>query len=116
MALQEDLYAAVWASLDFNGVPVYSLTIGDPDLAAFLSIGNISQYMGYASIHNYPSHWLRPIFVIHAAFKGGRTDAPLKPIAITETGYYTLTVGVGWGGVPKRLQAGVLLRNIVGIR
>ena len=101
VALQKDLYGAVHADPLLAGVPVYSFTIGGADPSAYPSIGDISPWTDDTNIHSYPPHGLRPIFVIHAAIAGGRTDAPSKPVVVTETGYYTLTNGVGWGGVPE---------------
>ncbi len=113
VALQKDLYRAVRADPSLDEVPVYSFTIGGADPDAYPSIGDISDYTDYANIHSYPPHGLRPIFVIHAAVAGGRTDAPSKPVVLTETGYYTLTNGVGWGGVPESLQASYLLDEVL---
>jgi hypothetical protein len=112
VALQKDLYAAVRGDSALNGVPVYMFTIGGADPAAFPSIGDLSAYTDYANIHSYPPHGLRPIFVIHAAIDGGRTDAPSKPVVITETGFYT-TNAVGWGGLPETMQANYILGEVL---
>ena len=109
VALQKDLYAAVRANPSLNGVPVYMFTIGGADPDAYPSIGDLSAYADFANIHSYPPQALRPIFVIHAAIDGGRTDAPAKPVVLTETGFYTLQNNVGWGGIPESLQASYLL-------
>lgn len=113
VALQKDLYAAVRADPALNNIPVYSFTIGGADPSAYPSIGDISDVTDYVNIHAYPPHGLRPIFVIHAAIAGGRTDAPSKPVVLTETGFYTLTNGVGWGGVPESVQASYLLDEVL---
>lgn len=113
VALQKDLYAAVRADPALNNVPVYSFTIGGADPSAYPSIGDISNDTDYVNIHAYPPDGLRPIFVIHAAIAGGRTDAPSKPVVLTETGFYTLTDGVGWGGVPESVQASYLLDEVL---
>ncbi len=113
VALQKDLYAAVHANPALAGVPVLSLTIGGADPSAFPSIGDISPWTDYANIHSYPPQGLRPIFVIHAAIDGGRTDAPSRPVVVTETGYYTLQNRVGWGGVPQDVQAKYLLSEVL---
>ena len=107
--LQKDLYAAVHANAALAGVPVYMFTLGGVDPGAFPQIGDMSAYTDYANIHSYPPHGLRPIFVIHAAIDGGRTDAPSKPIVLTETGYYTLPQNNGWGGVPESMQASYIV-------
>ncbi len=109
VALQKDLYAAVKADPALKNAAVYMFTLGGVDPGAFPSIGDLSAYTDYANIHSYPPHGLRPIFVIHAAIDGGRTDAPSKPVVITETGYYTLPQNDGWGGVPESMQASYLL-------
>lgn len=109
VALQKDLYAAVKADPALANAAVYIFTLGGVDPGAFPSIGDLSAYTDYANVHSYPPHGLRPIFVIHAAIDGGRTDAPSKPIVITETGYYTLPQNDGWGGVPESVQASYLL-------
>jgi hypothetical protein len=111
--LQKDLYAAVHGNASLAGIPVLMFTIGGADPDAFPQIGDLSAYADYANIHSYPPQALRPIFVIHAAIDGGRTDAPSKPVMITETGYYTLTNGVGWGGIPESLQASYLLDELL---
>ncbi len=113
VALQKDLYAAVRSNPALDGASVYSFTIGGADPSAYPSIGDISAYTDDANIHSYPPDGLRPIFVIHAAIAGGQTDAPAKPVVLTETGYYTLTNGVGWGGVPQSLQASYLLDEVL---
>ena len=113
MKLQKDLYAAVKADPAFAKASVYMFTLGGVDPGAFPSIGDLSAYTDYANIHSYPPHGLRPCFVIHAAIDGGRTDAPSKPVVITETGYYTLQNNVGWGGVPESLQANYLLGELL---
>ena len=109
VALQKDLHAAVKADPALSRAAVYIFTLGGVDPAAFPSIGNLSAYTDYANIHSYPPHGLRPCFVIHAAIDGGRTNAPSKPVVITETGYYTLPQNAGWGGVPEAMQANYLL-------
>ena len=108
-ALQKDLYAAVKADPALVGASVYMFTLGGIDPGAFPSLGDLSAYTDYANIHSYPPHGLRPIFVIHAAIDGGRTDAPSKPVVITETGFYTLPQNADWGGVPETMQASYLL-------
>ena len=113
VALQKDLYNAVHADPLLAGVPVYSFTIGGADPSAYPSIGDLSPWTDDANIHSYPPDGLRPIFVIHAAIAGGRTDAPSKPVVVTETGYYTLTNSVGWGGVPQDVQAKYLLSEVL---
>ena len=109
VALQKDLYAAVKADPALTGAAVYMFTLGGVDPGAFPSIGDLSAYADFANIHSYPPHGLRPIFVIHAAIDGGRTDAPSKPVVLTETGYYTLPQNAAWGGVPESMQANYLL-------
>lgn len=111
--LQKDLYAAVHGNPALAGVPVLSFTIGGADPSAFPSIGDISPWTDYANIHSYPPQGLRPIFVIHAAIDGGRTDALSRPVVVTETGYYTLQNRVGWGGVPQNVQAKYLLSEVL---
>ena len=113
VALQKDLYTAVRSTPSLDNVPVYSFTIGGADPAAYPAIGDLSAYTDYANIHAYPPQGLRPIFVIHAAIDGGRTDAPSKPVVLTETGFYTLPNGVGWGGIPESLQASYLLDEVL---
>ena len=113
VALQKDLYAAVRANPALAQASVYLFTLGGADPSAFPSIGDLSAYTDDANIHSYPPHGLRPIFVIHAAISGGQTDAPSKPVVLTETGFYTLTNGVGWGGVPQSLQASYLLDEVL---
>ncbi len=113
VALQKDLYAAVKADPLLSKDAVYMFTLGGVDPGAFPSIGDLSAYTDYANIHSYPPHGLRPIFVIHAAISGGQTDAPSKPVVVTETGYYTLQSNVGWGGVPETVQANYLLGELL---
>ncbi len=113
VALQKDLYAAVKADPALSHAPVYMFTLGGVDPGAFPSIGDLSAYTDFANIHSYPPHGLRPCFVIHAAIDGGRTDAPSKPVVVTETGYYTLQSNVGWGGVPESVQSNYLLGELL---
>jgi len=113
VALQKDLYAAVKADPALSKDSVYMFTLGGVDPGAFPSIGDLSAYTDYANVHSYPPHGLRPIFVIHAAIDGGRTDAPSKPVVVTETGYYTLQSNVGWGGVPESVQSKYLLGELL---
>ena len=87
VALQKDLYAAVKADPALSQAAVYVFTLGGVDPGAFPSIGDLSAYTDYANVHSYPPHGLRPCFVIHAAIDGGRTNAPSKPVVLTETGY-----------------------------
>ena len=108
-ALQKDLYAAVKANPALEKASIYMFTLGGIDPGAFPSLSDLSAYTDYANIHSYPPHGLRPCFVIHAAIDGGRTDAPSKPVVITETGFYTLQRSVGWGGVSETIQANYLL-------
>jgi trimeric autotransporter adhesin len=110
--LQKDLYHAVRTEPGLSHAPVYIFTLGGVDPGAFPQIGDLSAYTDYANIHSYPPHGLRPCFVIHAAVDGGRTDAPSKPIVITETGFYTLPQNNGWGGVPESVQASYLLDEL----
>ena len=109
VALQKDLYAEVRATPALAKAAVYIFTLGGVDPAAFPSIGDLSAYTDFANIHSYPPHGLRPIFVLHAAIAGGRTNAPSKPVVITETGYYTLPQHAEWGGVPEAVQASYIL-------
>ena len=109
VALQKDLYAAVKADPALAKASVYIFTLGGVDPGAFPSIGDLSAYTDFANIHSYPPHGLRPIFVIHAAIDGGRTNAPSKPVVITETGFYTLPQNAGWGGVPESMQASYIV-------
>lgn len=109
VALQKDLYAAVKADPALSKAAVYIFTLGGVDPGAFPSIGDLSAYTDFANVHSYPPHGLRPCFVIHAAIDGGRTNAPSKPVVLTETGYYTLPQNAGWGGVPEAMQANYLL-------
>jgi hypothetical protein len=109
VALQKDLYAAVRAEPSLADAAVYIFTLGGVDPAAFPAMGDLSAYTDFANIHSYPPHGLRPIFVIHAAIDGGRTNAPSKPVVLTETGYYTLPQNARWGGVPENVQASYLL-------
>ena len=113
VALQKDLYAAVKADPALSKDSVYMFTLGGVDPGAFPSIGDLSAYTDYANIHSYPPHGLRPCFVIHAAIDGGRTDAPSKPVVVTETGYYTLPQNDAWGGVPESVQANYLLGELL---
>jgi len=113
VALQKALYAAVKADPALSHAPVYMFTLGGVDPGAFPSIGDLSAYTDFANVHSYPPHGLRPIFVIHAAIDGGRTDAPSKPVVVTETGYYTLQSNVGWGGVPESVQSNYLLGEVL---
>lgn len=113
VALQKDLYAAVKADPLLSKDSVYMFTLGGVDPSAFPSIGDLSAYTDYANVHSYPPHGLRPCFVIHAAIDGGITDAPSKPVVVTETGYYTLQSNVGWGGVPETVQANYLLGELL---
>ena len=108
-ALQKDLYAAVRADPALAGAAVYMFTLGGVDPGAYPSLGDLSADTDFANVHSYPPHGLRPIFVIHAAIDGGRTDAPSRPVVLTETGYYTLPGTTGWGGVPDAVQASYLL-------
>src|ERR1700712_3015790 len=112
VALQKDLYAAVRAEPSLADAAVYIFTLGGVDPAAFPAMGDLSAYTDFANIHSYPPHGLRPIFVIHAAIDGGRTDAPSKPVVITETGFYT-TNAIGWGGLPEALQANYILGEVL---
>ncbi len=109
VALQKDLYAAVKADPALAKAAVYIFTLGGVDPGAFPSIGDLSAYTDFANVHSYPPHGLRPCFVIHAAIDGGRTNAPAKPVVLTETGYYTLPQNAGWGGVPEAMQASYLI-------
>lgn len=109
VALQHDLYAAVKANPALARASVYMFTLGDVDPGAFPSIGDRSADTDFANIHSYPPNGMQPCFVIHAAIDGGRTDAPSKPVVITETGFYTLPQNSGWGGVPEAVQASYLL-------
>jgi hypothetical protein len=109
VTLQKDLYEAVRAEPSLADAGVYMFTLGGVDPEAFPSMGDLSAYTDFANIHSYPPHGLRPIFVIHAAIDGGRTNAPSKPVVLTETGYYTLPQNTRWGGVPESVQASYLL-------
>jgi hypothetical protein len=113
VALQKDLYAEVKANRAFSRASVYIFTLGGIDPASVPSIGDLSAYTDFANIHSYPPHGLRPCFVIHAAIDGGRTDAPSKPVVITETGYYTLPQNASWGGVPESMQASYLVSLVL---
>ena len=109
VSLQKDLYSAVRSDPALSKAAVYLFTLGGIDPGAIPSIGDLSRWTDFANIHSYPPHGLRPIFVIHAAIDGGRTDAPSKPVVLTETGYYTLPQNDAWGGVPEEQQASYLV-------
>jgi hypothetical protein len=102
-ALENALTAAVHADPLFKGVPVYNVTSSSP----------IATNADYSNYHAYPTGGAQPFAALSAGFNALPTNMPGKPVVLTEAGYYTMTNGVGWGGVDFATQAKLTLNMIM---
>jgi hypothetical protein len=97
------LTAAVHADPIFKGVPVYNVT-SYPDIGTNADVGNF---------HAYPIKGAQPFATLSTDLASQQAVMPGKPLVITEAGYYTMTNGVGWGGVDYATQAKLTLNMIM---
>ncbi|RAK60781.1 hypothetical protein DJ021_13680 [Phenylobacterium hankyongense] len=95
LAYQSALYRGVSADPVLSGTPVFSLT----DNAYFSATADFS------NVHPYPHEGAQPYPVLADTLARQLRAAPGKPVVMTETGYYSLPNGVGWGGVDLQTHA-----------
>jgi len=102
VAYQDALYSAVEADSTLNDLPVYSLT------------GNTSA--GEATdvnVHAYPVSGNQPYSALSSGLSATPGLSTAAGAVLTEAGYYTLTDGVGWGGVDEHTQATLTLNLLM---
>jgi len=101
LAYQSSLYSTVKADPSLGGVPVYNLTNDT-------NIGGVSDY---SNVHAYPWSGQQPYQTLLGALQ--TTAMPGEGAVLTEAGYYTMTNGVGWGGVDQVTQAKLSLNLLM---
>ena len=97
------LVAAVHADPLFKGVPVYNVT----------SLNPIATSADVSNFHAYPTGGAEPLAALASGFNSVQAAMAGKPVVLTESGYYTMTNGVGWGGVDYATQAKLTLNMIM---
>jgi hypothetical protein len=88
VAVQKVLYNLVKSDPKLSSIPVYAMTIGDSTAKIVATAGNIAPYADYGNLHSYPGAG-NPPHTFLAQAMAVTTDAPGKPLVMTETGYPT---------------------------
>ena len=110
--LQEALYTAVKADAALANIPVYNTSIGSGDPTVFAQMGNLSSYADYANAHTYVMSTSNISTALSALMSIAETDAPGKPVVITEAGYNTDTA-YWYDGVDQTTQAKYTLDTLM---
>src|SRR3954452_12626129 len=99
-AFQNDMYAAIKADPQTQGVTVLSPAMGGSSKSQYLAPISFD----IAAMHSYPSA-REPTFNLDTNINNMTTlrGSPLKPLMSTETGYYNNPVQFGW--IPENLSA-----------
>ncbi|WBL80344.1 Ig-like domain-containing protein [Bradyrhizobium xenonodulans] len=111
-AFQQALYAAVQADAKIANVPVYNLTLSQPNGANYSQVGNLSSSADYANIHAYVWSGTTPNQVLLNDIKIAQSDAAGLPVIFTETGYDTMTSD-SMSGVDQTVQAKYTLDTLM---
>jgi len=91
---------------------------GTPNLS-LIPLYNESSAVGIATnatdsnFHAYPTAGAEPLATLTSDFASSTHAMSSKPVVVTEAGYYTMTDGVGWGGVDYTTQAKLTLNMIM---
>jgi autotransporter passenger strand-loop-strand repeat protein len=102
VAYQNALYAAVESDKTLSNLPVYSLT------------GNTTAGEAtYVNVHAYPKSGNQPYSTLSYDLSMTPGLSSASGAVLTEAGYYTLTDGVGWGGVDEHTQATMTLNLLM---
>ncbi|MDH2406682.1 Ig-like domain-containing protein, partial [Bradyrhizobium sp. SSUT18] len=111
-AFQKALFAAVQADANLADVPVYNLTLSQPNSANYSQVGNLSSSADYANIHAYVWSGATPNQVLLNDMKIAQWDASGLPVIFTETGYDTMTSDP-MSGVDQTVQAKYTLDTLM---
>ena len=103
MHYQNALFEAVRSNSTLSGIPIYNLSSYPP----------LYGRADYANVHSYAKRGEQPFWQLLKDEAEQRAVLMGKPAVLTETGYYTLTNGAGWGGVDERTQAILTLNTIL---
>jgi hypothetical protein len=110
--LQEQLYTAVKASASLADIPVFNTTIGSGTASMFAQLGDLSSYTDYANSHPYVMSTSNISGSLTALMALAESNAPGKPLVITEAGYNTLTSN-WYNGVSQTVQAKYTLDTLM---
>ncbi|WP_246230641.1 Ig-like domain-containing protein, partial [Bradyrhizobium cytisi] len=111
-SFQKALFAAVQADASLADVPVYNLTLSQPNSANYGQVGNLSSSADYANIHAYVWSGATPSQVLLNDMKIAQWDASGLPVVFTETGYDTMTSDP-MSGVDQTVQAKYTLDTLM---
>ena len=102
VAYQDALYSAVQGDSALSNVPIYSLT------------GNTTAGQATdVNVHAYPFSGAQPYSTLSSDLAATPGLSTAAGAVLTEAGYYTLTDGVGWGGVSEQAQATMTLNLVM---
>ncbi|MET4046207.1 hypothetical protein ABIC03_007947, partial [Bradyrhizobium sp. RT6a] len=111
-AFQKALFAAVQADASLADVPVYNLTLSQPNSVNYSQVGNLSSSADYANIHAYVWSGATPNQVLLNDMKIAQWAASGLPVIFTETGYDTMTSDP-MSGVDQTVQAKYTLDTLM---
>ena len=110
--LQEEIYTAVKADAALADIPVYNTTIGSTSTSVFAQLGNLSNYTDYANAHTYVMSTSNISTALSALVSLAESDAPGKPVVISEAGYSTDS-SYWYDGVDQTTQAKYTLDTLM---
>ena len=110
-AFQRALFAAVQADPKLD-VPVYNLTLSQPNTTNYNQVGNLASAADDANIHAYVWSGTTPGQVLLNDMNIARWDATGLPVIFTEAGYDTMTSDP-MSGVDQTVQAKYTLDTLM---
>lgn len=111
-AFQRALFAAVQADANLKDVPVYNLTLSQPNTSNYAQVGDLSSSTDYANIRAYVWSGTTPNQVLLNDMNIARWDAAGLPVIFTEAGYDTMTSDP-MSGVDQMIQAKYTLDTLM---
>jgi hypothetical protein len=102
-AFENALVAAVHGTSSLASVNTFNVS----------SANGISTNAGFSNFHAYPTQGAEPLSTLTSDLAASTKAMAGKPAVLTEAGYYTMTNGVGWGGVDYTTQAKLTLNMIM---
>jgi hypothetical protein len=109
---QSEFYTAVNANAYLADIPVYNLTLGHDNLAAYSELGDLSGSADYANAHSYISTSSIPDTSLQNSVDIASASASGRPVVITETGYTTQS-DTPYLGASETVQAKSILNTLV---
>ncbi|WP_050043513.1 Ig-like domain-containing protein [Bradyrhizobium sp. LTSPM299] len=111
-AFQRALFAAVQVDPNLKDVPVYNLTLSQPNTSNYNQVGNLASATDDANIHAYVWSGTTPNQALLNDMNIARWDAAGLPVIFTETGYDTMTSDP-MSGVDQTVQAKYTLDTLM---